>query len=234
MNQKPSVKRILLACLGLVIFAACHSQAATHILFIGNSFTYFNKGLDKQLEGLEPSAVTARIVAAGYTLEQHWNGGKALQKLHERKWDYVVLQEQSQFPVVNQQKFYEFARKFDQEIRRSGARTVLLMTWERPDSVNYGVTTANMAASFAALGAELGARVAPAGSAFARALRDRPGLALYVHDGHPTAEGTYLATCVLYRTIFGRSPVGNAYSENNISAGDRGYLQRIAAENLRN
>jgi hypothetical protein len=228
------VKNLLLACLALAIFAACHSQAATHVLFIGNSFTYLNRGLDKQLEGLAPSTETASVVAGGYTLEQHWNGGKALQKLRERKWDFVVLQEQSQTPVFDRNKFFEFARRFDREIRRGGARTVLLMTWERPDSVSYGVTSANMTAAFSELGAELGVMVAPAGAAFARSLRERPGLALYVHDGHPTGEGSYLAACVLYRTIFGRSPAGNAYSEKNISAENRAYLQRIAAENLRN
>jgi len=42
-------------------------------------------------------------------------------------------------------------------------------------------------------GAELNAKVAPAGLAFAQALRQRPDLALYSQDGHPTMVGTYLA-----------------------------------------
>jgi hypothetical protein len=220
-------------CCALALLAACHSRAATNILFIGNSFTYFNGGIDKQIEGLAPATAAASVVAAGYTHEQHWTAGKALQKLRERKWDYVVLQEQSQIPVFDRRRFFEFARKFDQEIRRGGGRTVLLMTWERPDSVQHGVNTVNMAASFAALGAELGVKVAPAGLAFARALRGKPELALYSHDGHPTAAGTYLTACVLYKTIFERSPVGNPYAERSVAAGNKEYLQRIAAENTR-
>ena len=106
------------------------------------------------------------------------------------------------------------------------------MTWERPDSISYGVTTANLAAAYNAIGTELGAKVAPAGLAFALSLRERPDLLLYSQDGHPTVYGTYLAACVLYGTIFGRSPVGNPYSDPSITAEMRAYLQHIAAESL--
>jgi hypothetical protein len=229
MKVKLSRKHVLTVCLVLAVFTAGRCHASTRILFIGNSYTYVND-LDKQLEGLAPSTETARIVAGGYTLEKHWTDGKALQKIREGRWDYVILQEQSQTPISGQQKFYDFARKFDKEIRLSGAKTILLMTWGRPDSSNYGVTTANLAAAFTALGTELGAKVVPAGLAFARSLHEKPELALYSRDGHPTVEGTYLAACVLYGTIFEQSPVGNPYSERSISAETRAYLQRIAAE----
>jgi len=214
----------------LLTFASCQSQPSTRVLFIGNSYTFVNGGLDKQLEELAPSTETDRIALSGYTLEKHWTEGNALKKIREGKWDYVVLQEQSQAPIINQRKFYEFARMFDEEIRRSGARTILLMTWERPDSKNWGVTTDGLATAFTVIGKELVAKVAPAGLAFARSLQAKPELALCTPDGHPTVEGTYLAACVLYRTIFELNPVGNPYSNENISAETRKYLQQIAAD----
>jgi hypothetical protein len=224
----------LAAGLALAILVACHREAriSTHVLFIGNSYTYFNGGLDKQLEGLAPSVDASSLAFGGYTLERHWTDGRALDAIRRRRWDYVVLQEQSQTPVVDQQKFYEYTRAFDREIRASGAKTVLLMTWERPDSVTYGVTTSALAAAYSSIGSELGARVAPAGLAFARSLQKRPDLALYGRDGHPTVAGTYLAACVLYETILGRDPVGDPYSDPGIRGPTRDYLQRIAAESL--
>ena len=225
-------QHVFLVCLVLVVLTACHRQASTHILFIGNSYTFVNGGIDKQLEGLAPSTETVRLAVSGYTLEKHWTDGKALQTIRQGGWDYVILQEQSQTPIFGQKKFYDFAREFDQEIRRSGAKTILLMTWERPDSSNYGVTTANLAAAYTMLGAELGAKVAPAGLAFARSLRGKPDLVLYSQDGHPTMDGTYLAACVLYGTIFEHSPAGNPYSDKSISTETRAYFQRIAAESL--
>ena len=222
---------ILIVCLAIFALEICDSQVSTRILFIGNSFTLINGGLDKQLKGLAPSTETACIAAGGYTLEKHWTDGNAVRMIREGKWDYVILQEQSQIPVINKKMFYDYVRKFDEEIRHSGAKTILLMTWERPNSINLGVTTDNLASAYTYVGKELDAKVAPAGLAFARSLRGKPELTLYMQDGHPTREGTYLAACVLYRTIFEKSPVGNPFSEQSIPAETKDYLQRIAAEN---
>jgi hypothetical protein len=223
---------ILTSCNGLVnLGARIGLQPSTRILFIGNSYTSFNRGIDKQLEGLDPSSVTQRIDAGGYTLQNHWNDGNALQTIRSGHWNYVVLQEQSQTPILDPGKFREFAQQFDWAIRSSGAKTVLLMTWQRPDSIAYGVTAANLATAFDNVGASIGAQVAPAGTAFENSLRTRPDIVLYGADGHPTMHGTYLAACVIYATIFA-SPVGNPYSDGSISPETRMYLQQIAAQSV--
>jgi hypothetical protein len=222
---------IVTAC-DLPIGQTANRQPSIRVLFIGNSYTAVNDGIDKQLKGLDPSIETQRIDVAGATLEDHWMNGNALQTIHKGGWAYVVLQEQSQTPIINQKKFYDYASYFNAEITSSGAKTVLLMTWERPNSVRVGVTSANLANAYTALGKALNARVAPAGIAFARSLREKPGLALYIQDGHPTMYGTYLAACVLYGTIYSINPVGNPYSDSSISVELRIYFQRIAAETL--
>jgi hypothetical protein len=227
------MRYILTICLVLSISSsACSHQSPVRILFIGNSYTYYNGGIDKQLRGLAPSIETECVAVGGYNLEKHWTDGKALEAIHKGGWDYVVLQEQSQIPVTDQERFYEYAGKFDHEIRNSGAKTIILMTWERPDSIKYGVTTENLASACNALGAELAADVAPAGLAFANALRDRPDLVLYARDGHPTIEGTYLTACVLYAVIFKKSPLGNPYADGDIRAEAKSYFQQIAAKSL--
>ena len=106
------------------------------------------------------------------------------------------------------------------------------MTWERPDSVAGGVTTAALASAYDAVAAQLGTRVAPAGQAFARSLLQRPDLPLYSQDGHPTEAGTYLAACVLYGVIFQKTPVGNSYVGPGVTKDDAAYLQQVAAETL--
>jgi len=224
----------ILACFAAwFLLAGCASGGpTTHILFIGNSYTAINGGLDKLLAGLAPLARTQQVTVGGYTLEQHWKAGQALQTIRQGGWSFVVLQEQSQTPVVGATTFRSYATQFDAEIRASGAKTVLLMTWERPDSVIYGVTTANLAAGYTQLGAALGAEVAPAGLAFARSLSERPDLVLTSSDGHPTVLGSYLAACVLYGTLFKQTPLGNSYGDWSIPADVRSYLQGVAAETL--
>lgn len=243
MRIKLLTHNVFVTCVALFVLASCSnrisskneassSPASTSILFIGNSYTYFNNGIDHQLKSLAPSSNTSSVALGGYTLEKHWNDENTLETLRKGGWKYVVLQEQSQTPIFDQTLFREFAGKFDREIRSNGAKTILLMTWERPDSVNYGVTTANLAAAYNAVGTELGAKVAPVGLAFDRSLRERPDLLLYNQDGHPTIYGTYLAACVLYGTVFEQSPVGRPDSDASIPMEIRVYFQRIAAESL--
>ena len=143
----------------------------------------------------------------------------------------VVLQEQSQNSVTNYYNFFEYAQKLNEEIKKAGAETVLFMTWERPDSVQYGVTAQAVNNAYTALGQQLGVKVAPVGLAFSMALQERPDLKLYVEDGHPTPEGTYLAACVFYGFIYQQSPVGNSYGRE-ISDTDKTFLQGIAAKAL--
>ena len=225
---------LLVVCLLALLAGACGRTPpkvpAARVLFIGNSFTYVNGGIDQQLKGLAPSATTGTVTAGGFRLSDHWARGEAVTQIRGGRWAYVVMQEQSQTPVVGRWAFEQYARAFDLEVRAAGGTTILLMTWERPDSVQYGVTTAGLAQAYDAVGAALGVKVAPAGLAFAEALRERPDLVLTSQDGHPTLAGTYLAACVLYGVIYGRSPVGNPYGP--LSAADRELLQRVAAKTL--
>ncbi|HTX93151.1 MAG TPA: DUF4886 domain-containing protein [Anaerolineales bacterium] len=234
MSKKPHslIRCFYGLCLALLCLAACGASPSTHILLIGNSYTYINGGLDSQLKGLAPGNAVSMVAVGGYTLRDHWNSGTALQTVRTGKWNYVVLQEQSQTPVTDREKFFNAVRDFDMQVRASGGETILLMTWERPDSLSFGVTTDNLAAAYNAVGSELGIKVAPAGVAFAESLRERPDLVLNNPDGHPTIYGTYLAACVLYGTIFGKTPAGNPYSDRSISPEIRDFLQGIAAKSL--
>jgi hypothetical protein len=63
---------VSLVLVAFLTFASCQSQPSTRVLFIGNSYTFVNGGLDKQLEGLAPSTETEHIASGGYTLEKHW------------------------------------------------------------------------------------------------------------------------------------------------------------------
>ncbi len=108
---------------------------------------------------------------------------------------HVILQEQSQTPIYAYDAFMEGAGLIARAARDGGAEPVLLMTWERPDSLQYGVTTQNLARNFEIVGHELGVRVIYAGLAFDRSTRLKPGLLLYHEDAHPTRAGTYLTVC---------------------------------------
>ena len=86
-------------------------EPPTTILFIGNSFTYYNN-LDKTVEDmLNVSGVptqTTRVAPGGWRFHQHfkdavpekWTKPGAATLLKNQKWDYVVLQEYSSGAVA--------------------------------------------------------------------------------------------------------------------------------------
>jgi hypothetical protein len=191
-------------------FAATGSaRQSLRVLFIGNSYTYFNNlpALLSSLSASDPSGarIEAEMVThSGATLRQHWENGEALAKLNQGHWDFVVLQEQSTLPIIDPQTMYRYARLFDGEIKRVGARTVFLLTWARQ---NRPETQAALNQAYLKIARELGAPVAPVGIAWQRARKLNARFLLYMTDqSHPNASGSYLAACVLYSVIVGHSP----------------------------
>ena len=232
--KHPKLQTILF--LFVILISSCTSIGGPNIpskkiLFIGNSYTDFNKGLDYQLLKFAPNSDMVRISPGGYTLQNHWEDANTLGVIRSKQWDVIILQEQSQTPVTNYNGFAEYVQKLNAEIKATGAETILFMTWERPDSIQYGVTTQALSNNYTYLGQQLGIKVAPVGLAFANALRERPDLVLYSSDGHPTLQGTYLAAAVFFKVIYGQSPVGINYTAG-MSDEDALFLQTIATQTL--
>jgi len=196
---------------GAVAGDAVDSNAGPiRVLFIGNSLVFENS-LPLMLSRLsEYSGEPRRIEAADvtmprWTLERHWDSGKALDEIRGSKWDYVVLQEQFDRPLVSPEKMGKYAGLFDAEIRKSGARTIVFMhwTWAGKDAATQDATTA----AFTELGKSLNVAVAPAGPAWYRVIAEKPTLALYQSDRrHPTQAGTYLTAAVFFSVVYGKPP----------------------------
>jgi hypothetical protein len=156
--------------------------------------------------------VTKEITAGGARLCQHWEWGSAIGEIRSGKWDLVVLEEDPYMELWPEEKadYQACATKFHEEIAKVGAQTILYMTW--PDRVEGAPTTEEMAAVVDKMGAELGAKVAPVGLAFARAMQERPEMDMVSSDGdHQSVYGYYLLLSVLYATILDRSPEGLTY-----------------------
>lgn len=118
------------------------------ILWVGNSFTFFNDLEQiwlsiRQAQGLDESVVSLRAATAGYRWVQHLadataDGGSA--PIREwlvtapPPWDFVVLQEQSQipgFPAGNPEHdaSVDAAVALAEYVEATGATPVLFETW---------------------------------------------------------------------------------------------------------
>jgi len=218
------------------------------VLFVGNSFTFKNSlpALVHDLAAADPGATpiySVEYAAPGWSLHQAAKDDGLTKLLHEVHWDVVVLQEKSwllSFPEEQWRRdTYPGARRLHDEIAAGGARTLLFMTWgyARGDRWNkphdtYTAMQSRLADGYSTLGAALGAQVAPAGPAWAEALRREPGLDLWADDGqHPSRLGSYLAACVFYGMLSGREPTLSHFTAG-IEPRQARLLQRVAGSVL--
>ncbi len=186
-------------------------QQTIRVLFIGNSYTYVND-LPWLTQQLAESAKETRtletemVVVGGATLKSHWKGGKALKLLKAKRWDYVVLQEQSTLPITNPKEMYKYASLFDAEIKRVNSQTVFYLTWAKQ---NQPETQQILTDSYMTIAKELKAKVAPVGIAWQKVQKANPKLNLYSPDeSHPSPIGSYIAACVFYTIFYQNTAVG--------------------------
>jgi len=202
----------------------------TRVLFIGNSFTFYNIGVDQVVHGLAPRTTVELQAVGGATLNDHLANTATMDRVRQGHWTYVVIQEQSQYPVIFYDTYLRSLRKLVAEVRAAGATPLLMMTWARPDDPR--VSTASITTAVRAAGKDVKAAVIPAGVAFGASQASHNGISLTLPDGHPTPEGTYLAGCVVYAAIFGESPEGNTFL-GGVDAGFAKVLQAVAEKAVR-
>ncbi|WP_347720796.1 DUF4886 domain-containing protein [Candidatus Nanohalovita haloferacivicina] len=238
-------------------------------LFVGNSYTDRNdlpvlyRSVVGSTSNFSESSVTVDSVTyGGYRLREHASdlesGGRISSVLGD-DWDYVVLQEQSQiigFSLDHEEriKSMDAGERLSQAVNRSGADTVLFMTWGRRDGdernrfiyPNYTAMQKYLRGGYEQMryrvrdnGSE--ASIAPVGMAFKEAYdyssRDGPAnrtgtvfYDLYASDGsHPSVQGSYLAALVIGATSTGVEPLNVSYRPSEVSSSRADLLKGFAS-----
>ena len=195
------------------------TQPTLRVLFIGNSYTYFNN-LGDMVAGIAAAGTGPKIaptlaVRGGQSLQWHLDNGPAMAALKTGTWDYVVLQEQSMLGVAtldgkaviaDPSAFHAAVREWARRVRSVGAKPILFMTWARRSALPE---QAKLSEAYVSIGRELNIAVAPVGEAWSAARTRWLSLDLHIFDeSHPTAAGSYLAACVIFSTLTGRDPKG--------------------------
>ncbi|MFT4841581.1 MAG: hypothetical protein ACI8UD_004239 [Planctomycetota bacterium] len=217
-----------------VVRAASDPAQPQNVLFVGNSFTYYNNSLHnhyrrfvRAARGPKWQGKARSILISGGHLDEHREGLR--QRLVEQSFDAVVLQGHSLEPLIEFERFQCAVTEYAAWIRQQGAQPVLFMTWAY--SSRPGMTE-RLERAYYQVGKQLDAMVVPVGSAFARVTAERPDLVLRMPDKrHPTLAGTYLAACTMFGALHGQSPVGLAYTAD-LPEIDAFYLQRAAWQTL--
>ncbi|MBE6608094.1 MAG: hypothetical protein E7633_06035 [Ruminococcaceae bacterium] len=194
------------------------------VLFIGNSYTYFGdmptKTFEKAAKAAGYDVKVTSITSGGYTLlefadsaDKH--GARVDEALAGKKYDFVIMQEQSQRPASDPIKFIEGLSALHNKVKTAADKEFLYSTWgrkaESDDLTEAGWTsrymTDRLAASYTVGGEKIGAEVCYVGLAFADIYENYPEINVYDPDcSHPSAIGSYLAGITIFAKIFGFDP----------------------------
>ncbi len=220
----------------LLFFASATAIASgpDRVLFIGNSYTYYNNSLHNHYremveEAYPDKAHHVRInTISGGKLSEHGNGLRYM--LESDDWDVVVLQGHSLGPIEDFESFRTSAIRHAGSIRDDGARPVLFMTWARSHKPEM---TAQLKAGYESVAEEIDAEVSPVGLAFETVTKMRPDIELRIADrSHPTLAGTYLAASVFFVRLHGAGIADLAYTAG-LPEDTAAYLRRIAEQTVK-
>ncbi len=236
-----------LAPLALLFTALPVCAQQTDVLFIGNSYIYSNDLPDmfRQIAlSLGDTVNTAMHAPGGYTFAEHHYDPATQSALASQQWDYVVLQEQSQFGALPLNETFSdvqaTALTYDIQASSEFAYPVFFMTWGRkngdaqycpqfPDVCTYAGMQQALRNNYTQFALENEGYVSPVGWAWKHVRDTHPDIELYQPDeSHPSVAGTYLAACVFYCTIFRESCVGTSFT-SSLQPDTAAILQAIAS-----
>lgn len=244
------MKRMLFLLLLILPCMAAAQQAqqdSLRVLFIGNSYTYYNdlpKMVGQLAKSQKKKLSVHSVTKGGERLKGHLANENLRRMLTTERWDYVILQEQSSAPAKQTEsviaEVYPAAEALDSlvHIGSPEAQTIFYMTWghkygstHKIDNYPLAFTYEGMQERIKTIYLEMTYRTnaicAPVGMAWERVREERSDYQLYNQDlSHPSPLGSYLAANVIYMTIFCQ-PYQSDYTHDFDSTVAE-YIQQVA------
>lgn len=242
---------VLICLLYTVAFMA---QDTKRVLFLGNSYTYFNN-LPQMIANAAASAGKNLIfdmnAPGGYYIGQHVTNALSLAKIQAGNWDNVVLQDQSlalAYPGYFMNGINS-SIKMDSIVKanNSCAQTLFYGTWGRKNGdtyicsqpyceVNTVITrdfyqmNSDIQTHYKVFADSLKASMSPVGTVWANIRQQHPSIELFDPDeSHPSVAGTYVAACSFYAAIFRSDPTQITFN-GGLSDTEAGLIRQAAKE----
>ena len=214
---------ILLSAFVLVFESSIKAQVTRKVLFLGNSYTGVNN-LPQLVHDVALSAGDTLVfdsnTPGGYQLIDHSQDVTSQTKIMNGGWDYVVIQGQSQEPIVLSNQFISGASFLANQIKQYNSCAVIMpyMTWGRkngdagncpsfPIVCTYQGMDTTLRDRYLNLTASIHGEVSPVSVVWNYLRQNFPNINLYQSDeSHPSIEGSYAAACCFYTLLFKKDP----------------------------
>ena len=206
-----------------------YAQDTLRALFIGNSYMGVNN-LPQMVSDLSTSLNDVLYfdsnTPGGQTFQSHAANPVNYQKMAAQPWDYIILQGQSQEPSFPFNQVNTATLPYAVQLADSAkaiqpcSQVNYFMTWGRQngdpqwDSINtFDKMNQRLRDAYLRIADSANASVSPVGVAWKYIRDNYPNINLYQQDGsHPSLEGSYLAACVFYTSLFHQASTGSTYN----------------------
>jgi len=218
-----------------------NAEQPKNILFVGNSYLYYNNSVHNYVEFMlreyYASDIDTKLSAIGGSRLHHHNIDHLLDFKNlnlDQQIDLLIMQGGSAQVTTkeNQDEFINTAKDYAKKAQNLGIDTALYMThaYTKADSRYEPNLIEKIKTTYYSAGEASNSIVIPVGLAYEIAYAARPNIKLHHVDGtHPGPLGTYLAAATVLASITKESPVGLEFNYyDSISDDERAFLQEIA------
>ena len=236
----------LLSCFLLTVIMS-YSQVRKSVYFLGNSYTYYNdlpSLIKKTAQSVGDVLEYESTTGGGLSLQDHLYNPAVTAKINSKAWDYVVLQDQSQRPALDDSYTFPYAAVLNDRIKNSSpcAKTLFYMTWgyKTGDERNCNAGLTYMCTyegmddkiydSYMRLALENQAHVSPVGKVWRKIRQQYPSYELYNQDkSHPSPLGSMVAAYTFYTVIFRKDPTSITFN-GSLTSEQAQNIKRLVKE----
>ncbi|MCF8289830.1 MAG: hypothetical protein K9I31_06445 [Chitinophagaceae bacterium] len=205
-----NISLIILFMLAVTKVNASMNRDTLRVLFVGNSYIYYNnlpQMVSLLSDSLNTKLICKKSTYGGSTLGDHWNSRKGLRTreiLEQEKFDIVIIQDNSMWPLEHADSVSMFGKLFCDLIKSKNATPYIYNTWSREATPQ---TQPAINKVYEDLAMQTNSVIVPVGSIWAEAKAQKPTTQLYVSDGsHPSPMGTFLIALCFVKKITGVLP----------------------------
>lgn len=193
-----------------------------NILFLGNSFTFYNEMPEMFLNTAKENGKDVNVYSVtkgGHKLCEYLHLDDVYRKqflnaVEKRKYDYIFIQDQSFEPIKFPERFLKSVRELTEFLKDKTEKIVLYETWgydKRCEKMKENgwqdeKMSKDLSAAYKRAAEDNKLMLSPVGENFLKVYKNTK-INLYAADfRHPSYEGSVLAMLTHYKTVFGELP----------------------------
>ena len=173
-----------------------------HMLFVGNSLTYYND-LPKlvEAEALKKGYIvqTTMLAKPNYAIVDHWADGKVQQLINSKSYDFVILQQGPSSQNEGKEMLIDGGKKYKVLCQKNNTTLAYFMVWP---SRMYYETYDGVIANYSLAAQVNNAVLCPVGNVWKDHFDTTEDFSYYSEDGfHPSLKGSEVAAQVIVESL---------------------------------